>query len=69
MLLRRLPFQQLNGVEKTSVAITLMLNHNFTGLFGDNNESVFKVIETGRQSPSPSRSKEAKKKASLNRVN
>ena len=26
--------QQLNGVEKNSVAITLMLNQNLTGLFG-----------------------------------
>ena len=26
--------QQLNGVEKISVAISLMLNHNLTGLFG-----------------------------------
>ena len=25
--------QQLNDVEKTSVAISLMLNHNLTGLF------------------------------------
>ena len=26
--------QQLNGVEKNSVAISLMLNHNLTGLSG-----------------------------------
>ena len=26
--------QQLNGVEKNSVAISLMLNHNLTGLYG-----------------------------------
>ena len=27
--------QQLNGVEKNSVAISLMLNHNLTGLIGE----------------------------------
>ena len=25
--------QQLNGIEKSSVAISLMLNHNLTGLY------------------------------------
>ena len=31
----------LNGVEKNSVAISLMLNHNLTGLFSENKAIFF----------------------------